>query len=410
MMTPISFRDYNNRLVSFIREAGALSWPRDDEERPVRERRFGELAVELFALQFAAVPVYRRLCEGRGVTPGLVRRWDQIPPIPTAAFKSAEITSLESEERVATFHSSGTTGHACSRHHHSRDSLEIYETSLLTSFEHLFLRSVDDAHQTVGGGGGDESDRMDFLILTPPPERAPHSSLVHMFQAVRREFGTCDSTFTGILDGDGGWTLDLDWTVETLKKSARASRPLVVLGTAFSFVHLIDHCASQSIRFSLPEGSRALETGGYKGRSRTVPRAELHEQITRSLGVPGARIVCEYGMSELSSQAYACPMRADSRSASGGNIAGENESSRTSPRHFRFPPWARARLVSPETLQPVAEGETGLIQVFDLANVRSVLALQTEDLGVRRGDGFELLGRAPQAEPRGCSLMLTGGN
>jgi hypothetical protein len=43
--------------------------------------------------------------------------------------------------------------------------------------------------------------------------------------------------------------------------------------------------------------------------------------------------------------------------------------------------------------------------VFDLANVFSVMAIQTEDLGVRRENGFELVGRAQLAEPRGCSLM-----
>jgi hypothetical protein len=43
--------------------------------------------------------------------------------------------------------------------------------------------------------------------------------------------------------------------------------------------------------------------------------------------------------------------------------------------------------------------------VFDLANAWSVLAIQTEDIGVRRGGGFELLGRMKTAEPRGCSLM-----
>jgi hypothetical protein len=46
-----------------------------------------------------------------------------------------------------------------------------------------------------------------------------------------------------------------------------------------------------------------------------------------------------------------------------------------------------------------------MIRVFDLANVYSVMAIQTEDLGIRRGDAFELLGRATFAEPRGCSLM-----
>jgi len=47
-----------------------------------------------------------------------------------------------------------------------------------------------------------------------------------------------------------------------------------------------------------------------------------------------------------------------------------------------------------------------LIRIFDLANVYSVMAIQTEDLGIRRGSGFELLGRATLAEPRGCSLMV----
>ena len=72
---------------------------------------------------------------------------------------------------------------------------------------------------------------------------------------------------------------------------------------------------------------------------------------------------------------------------------------------FDFPPWARAQIVSPETGREVADGETGLLRVFDLANVFSVMAIQTEDLAVRRGDGFELIGRAQLAEPRGCSLM-----
>jgi hypothetical protein len=63
------------------------------------------------------------------------------------------------------------------------------------------------------------------------------------------------------------------------------------------------------------------------------------------------------------------------------------------------------QIVSPETGCEVAEGETGLIRVFDLANVFSVMAIQTEDLGVRRGSGFELLGRAIAADPKGCSLI-----
>jgi hypothetical protein len=79
-------------------------------------------------------------------------------------------------------------------------------------------------------------------------------------------------------------------------------------------------------------------------------------------------------------------------------------------RHFTFPPWARVQIISPENGREVAEGETGLIRVFDLANAFSVMAVQTEDLGIRRGDGFELIGRATLAESRGCSLMMLEGS
>jgi hypothetical protein len=65
----------------------------------------------------------------------------------------------------------------------------------------------------------------------------------------------------------------------------------------------------------------------------------------------------------------------------------------------------RVRVISPETGREARPGEPGFICVYDLSNVGTVLAVQTGDLGIERDGGFELLGRAPAAEPRGCSLM-----
>jgi hypothetical protein len=116
--------------------------------------------------------------------------------------------------------------------------------------------------------------------------------------------------------------------------------------------------------------------------------------------MPGL-IICEYGMSELSSQAYA--VTNDKWQVIRDVDAAGDLSSVTG--NFHFPPWARVQIISAETGHEVRDGETGLIRVFDLANVFSVAAIQTEDLGIRRGDGFELIGRAQLAELRGCSLM-----
>jgi len=337
-------------------------------ENPAGEEEFGRLALELFAFQCVAVPVYRALCERRKAAPETIQHWSQIPALPTSAFKEYAVSSIPDGERTRVFHSSGTTGQVPSRHFHSAESLAIYEASLLPWFRrHFFAR-----HPAP----------MKLVFLTP--ETAPHSSLVHMFTTVRRHFGTPDSVFAGRAGPDASWSLDLEQALAAVREAVGENEPLGLLGTAFSFVELLDHLQASGKRFALPKGSRVMETGGYKGRTRALPKAQLRQMLARFLGMAPADVLAEYGMSELSSQAY----------DSAGGV-------------FLFPPWARARVISPETGADSDEGETGLLRVFDLANIGSVMAVQTEDLAVRRGDGFELLGRAAAAEPRGCSL-LTG--
>jgi hypothetical protein len=335
------------------------------------EIEFNGMALMLFTLQFEHNTAYRKLCQARNISPDSVHRWTQIPAVPTAAFKELEISCLPPEKRTAVFHSSGTTTQKPSRNFHNAESLAVYEASLLAWFQHH------------------ASPTKNLLALTPPLAQAPNSSLVHMFETVRKHFGAPEKSLCGNLNPDGSWNLDSDMTIESLENSCRAGEPVLILGTAFSFVHLLDFLAAKDLKFALPPGSRVMETGGYKNRSRALPKAELHALITERLGVPGSHILCEYGMSELSSQAYAGESRVEGRGSRG----------------FQFPPWARVRIVSPETGREVNEGETGLLRIFDLANVFSVMAIQTEDLAIRRLDGFELVGRAETAEPRGCSLM-----
>jgi hypothetical protein len=349
------------------------------------------LVLELFALQFKHNSAYRKICDARQCTPQTVMDWTQIPTVPTAAFKELELSCLPPAERIAVFHSSGTTELKPSRHFHCAESLAVYEMSLWTWFE-----------PRLGDNLKSQISNLKLLCLTPPPAQAPRSSLVHMFDVIRQKLGQPESVFVGRIGADGAWTLDFAAALAALTASRITHHASLVLGTAFSFVHLLDFLAEKKISLALPPGSRVMETGGYKNRSRILPKAELHALITERLGVPRENILCEYGMSELSSQAYDLGAPASLPASSPRH---ESPAGMLAPPGFHFPPWARVRIISPETGREVADGETGLIRLFDLANVFSVAAIQTEDLGLRRGDGFELLGRAQLAEPRGCSLM-----
>lgn len=367
-----AFFEHVQRVTQFM----GLSQVDEVVTAQIVAEEFNQIALASFALQWERNPIYQRWCRASGVDVGSVRYWNEIPALPTTAFKEFEVTCLSPAEIRRTFHSSGTTGQQHSRHHHNDTSLFLYDSSLMS----WFLWYVDRL------GPAD----MGYIFLTPPPEQVPHSSLVHMFEVLNRKLHRSAGRWFGSLDSSGGWTVDNDALVTALEQAIKDHTPVMLFGTAFNYVHLLDDLAKQSRRLKLPFDSMALETGGYKGRSRTMPKAELHAMITSQLGVRPGRVVCEYGMCELSSQAY------EVMTVNGDRV-------------FQFPPWAQISVISPETGREVAEGEIGLLRIYDLANVWSVSAVQTQDFARRRGAGFELLGRAAASEARGCSLMSLDG-
>ncbi len=333
--------DLQTRILDFIHGRAA-------------DEPFDALALEAYRFQYERNPVYRAYCDRHPP----VRCWQDIPAVPTRAFKDFPIACFPVAEAVAEFHTSGTTSENAGKHFFK--TLDLYHAAIRPTFHAALLLPGE--------------PRLPMLALTPSPDEAPHSSLAHMLGVVLREFGTTDSDFF-VTDGH----LETDRLVRALCEAQWAHQPVCLLGTAFAFVHLLDHCAATGLRLELPEGSRVMETGGFKGRSREVPPAELYALIQHHLGV--SWIVNEYGMTELSTQFYSRP-------------------------HTRktTPPWARVQILNPRDGKPTAPGQTGMIRVLDLANLWSSICIQTEDLGVAHADGFEVLGRATDAEARGCSL------
>ena len=271
-----------------------------NRQSAVGNRQFSELALELFALQFNYNVAYRKICQARGATPKVVEDWTQIPAVPTAAFKELELSCIPPDERIAVFYSSGTTEQKPSRHFHNAESLALYEASLWSWFEPNVL---SDFRFPIS----------DFrlICLTPPPSQAPHSSLVHMFETVRsRACESADRSFFGMVGADGSWTLDFDAVTTALKSTIGNRQSAMLLGTAFSFVHLLDFFAEHNLRFQLPPGSRVMETGGYKNRSRTMPKEELHALITERLGIPAEVRIQVKKPAAAESCSAACPIRA----------------------------------------------------------------------------------------------------
>ncbi|MFW5955317.1 MAG: hypothetical protein ACOCSK_01075 [Rhodothermales bacterium] len=317
--------------------------------RPNRPADFEEMAEAVFRFQVAHNPVYARFAAGQKSFDG----WLDAPPLPIEAFRLAPVATGDAHKAEAVFESSGTGGSVRSRHF--VESLEVYDRSALSHF------------QTVFGDG-------QLVIVGHLPaysERGERSSLVYMVRRLIDRFGGSGSGFFledfSVLDRAAG-----------VSQSARST--IILFGAAFGLLDIVDRGAASV----LPPDTIVIETGGMKTHRRAIGRTELHERLATGFGLDRRQIFSEYGMTELLSQCY-----------TRGNVV------------FHPPPWLRFEVVHPDDpARILPEGEPGVLRVFDIANLFSVSAILTQDLAVRRGSGFEVLGRVGGAELRGCNFLI----
>jgi len=329
------------------------------------EAAFDAHARALFAHQMQHNEPYERYASACGFSAArLPQAWREIPAVPSSAFKDATLATFESARAELEFHTSGTTAARSGKHFVERAAL--YDQSLAAGFDRFVLP---------------DHAKLRFLNCVPNPRLHPHSSLGYMAGYVSVSRG--DGRAAYFADGDA---VDAAGFRSALEAAIKEAQPVCVTGTAFALVALLEAFESQQRSFAAPAGSRIMETGGFKGRTRVVARGELYGRLEATLGIPQASIVAEYGMTELLSQYYDAP------------------ASRSAPQRVKVaPPWLRTLVVDAEGRQ-LPFGEAGLLRHFDLANRSSVVAVQTEDRGYAVEGGIVLLGRDLDAQPRGCSL------
>jgi hypothetical protein len=360
---PMSFHEQiYEKVIAFI-------------HRPVHER-FDALALEVFRYQFESVRPYRRFCDERGVNPSAVRNVDDIPAVSNVAFKYAELSidDAASAPDALVFQTSGTTEGRERRGRHIVPRPEIYRASALA---HLRAMLFPDDH------------RLSMLTIHPRADEMPESSLARMISWCVEEFGTGKQLVAASRD-----RVDTGAAIRFLADAEAKREPVCILGTTAAFASVFSDLRERGARYRLANGSRMMDTGGAKGQSTPLSAHEVREACCELLAIPPAMVINEYGMTELCSQLYdATPLN------SPGAIDADE-------RLKIPPPWLRVTARDPVTLTPVADGEVGMLTFFDLANVGSVSAVMSEDLGCVEAGRVRVLGRGVAAEARGCALSI----
>ncbi len=307
-------------------------------------QQFDAAAMEIFRFQAQRCAPYAEYLRLIGVDPADVETPEQIPYLPIGLFKTHDVYCGAQPPEIV-FTSSTTGGDIPARH--MMESTAHYEQVFTAIFSAFY---------------GSPQDVAIFALLPGYLERQG-SSLVYMADRLIRQ------------SGEGGFFLD-DYE-GLLAAMERCRRPKILLGVSYALWDLAEK------RPGPLKDTVVMETGGMKGKREELPRSEFHKILERAFGVE--RIHSEYGMAELTSQAYS---------------AGEGV--------FRAPAWMRVRtrdVNDPFELKPA--GVAGAVNITDLANRSSCAFLQTEDMGTAFADGsFVISGRVARSDVRGCNLLV----
>jgi len=313
------------------------------------DQQFNETALSIFKHQSVNCLPYAAFIKNLKIDLEQVTQISKIPFLPVSFFKTHRIVSdLKKEEII--FSSSGTTGMVQSSHYVT--DLSIYDQSFNAAFEQFYGQVADTC----------------LLALLPSYLERDGSSLIYMVDALLKQSQHPDSGY--FLHNHG----ELFHKLTALKE---ARQKTILIGVTYALLDFLE-----LYQLDFPE-LIVMETGGMKGKRKEMVREELHDTLKNGFGVNA--IHSEYGMTELLSQAY-----------SYGNGV------------FDCPKWMKIILRDAnDPLTILNSGQTGGINIIDLANINSCSFIATQDLGrLLPGGSFEVLGRFDNADIRGCNLLV----
>lgn len=307
--------------------------------------------------------------KGRGFEGENLTSSDEIPAVPTDVFRHMPLVSNEAPAQ-GVFRTSGTTSGARGEHFYL--STRAYDAGALAHMRRTVLQNDAPIH---------------LISIAFDAKDHPDSSLSHMLRVFGETLGKDARSQEFYFESAG---LRSDALRQRLHDAVQEQEPVIVFGTAFGLADAMD--ALKPVK--LPAQSLILQTGGFKGRRKALEAETFYDALSTHFGIPPQDILAEYGMTELSSQLYS------------DRSAPAHDAQSAAQRLLIPPPWCKVDAVDPHTLKPLPQGEVGLLRFIDCANIDSVVAIQTSDLGVIHPRGVELIGRSEDATPRGCSLAI----
>lgn len=326
-------------------------------------------------------PLFRQFCAKSNLWFGMrLEDLSDYPYLPVDIFKKRNLCSVPANELKTFLYSSATTGIPSTIAIDSITSRRQITASTKIMIDYL------------------GSHRRPFLVLDEDPSKTPPQEISARSAAVRGFLMLASSADYFLRNTDGQLAADINKFQGSLKKFEANNEEVCIFGFTFVlYENFIKALKENKLRFHLAKNSKVLHIGGWKKlEHQKVSRVKFINDIRDTLGVAETDVFDFYGFTEQMGIIY----------------SSIGDSPKTTPLYSEL------IIRDFQTLQPVKDGEIGLIQILTpLPHSYPGISVLTEDVGRivgrgsdrfgREGTQFEVLGRAEKAEARGCGDMLS---
>lgn len=322
-------------------------------------------------------PEYKKILDSMGFLPSDLRTYDdiaKIPPIPTLFFKNHKIYSMSKNRIFLTATSSGTSG-KFSEIGFDIGSLLNGLNMVLKIFKWREITTMYPSH---------------YIILGYRPHKGNNTAVTKTALGYTFFSPALSRTFA-LKFKDGKYSPDLEGIISAIKKHEHSRFGVRFIGFPSYTYFVMKLMDERGLRVKLPKKSKIMLGGGWKQfYKERVDKEEFYVLAKKTLGIDEENIIESFGAAEHPILYCDCKKH-----------------------HFHIPVYSRVIIRDVNTLEPLPNGRTGLVNLITpMVKATPILSVMTDDLGVIHNGGcgcgisspyLEIIGRVGVKDIKTCA-------
>ncbi len=297
--------------------------------------------------QYNNCPEYKQILDGAGFSPSDLKEYrdiERLPFIPTLFFKKNRLYSIPQNRIFIHATSSGTSG--------SFSDIGFEASGLLCGLDMVI--TVAKRWKLLS------PVPCNYIILGYRPHRSNKTAVAKTAYGYTLFAPALSRTFA-LKYKDGKYSPDLDGIIDAIVRHSKSRFPLRFIGFPSYTYFVMKLMEERGISVQLPKRSLIMLGGGWKQfYKEQADKSEFYSLAKKVLGLDEENIIEAFGAAEHPILYCDCEKH-----------------------HFHVPVYSRVIIRDVHTLEPVPNGQIGLVNLITpMVKATPILSIMTDDLGI----------------------------